>query len=107
MATTSAESRPLTFDELARLEPRLKDLELRAQRFQPTVCDECEVNIWYREIKPLLLRIVGYDRPIGTQRPADQELLMSSAAYECVSSHLLSQIPHGRGECQKCGKRAR
>ena len=57
-----AESRHLTFDELADMEPRLEDLRRMAGTFDPVHPDYNPNVVWSRLLKPGIDQLVGYGR---------------------------------------------
>lgn len=85
----------LTFDDLVKLEPRLQALYQRAQRFDPDA-GNCYINAWYREFKPVLVRLVGWEskHPNITVRGTRAYNL----AYQTILE-AMSRCPKG---CQGC-----
>lgn len=85
-------SEPLSWSELVRMEPTLDTLERHAK----DVCGDnphfCANDVWFREFKPLLLRLVGWN----AQSPL--EIMHSSAAYEIAYRHIYDQLP----PCREC-----
>jgi hypothetical protein len=84
----------LSWEMLAGLEPRLADLLQYAQGSDTPAEEEgfCRESIWYEEIKPQLVEVVGYGR--SDFHP----ILMTSAAYELAYHTILRALP----DCRNC-----
>jgi hypothetical protein len=89
----------LDFDQLARLEPRLRDLEARAKSYHrdknPNFCGNA---VWYGYsgfrpgLKEVLCGLVGYE----ADRPG---VLETEEAYDVAYDHLFELLPDCRGRC--------
>lgn len=90
----------LTFTELAAREPRLTRLESVARTRHRSVCDGCELDIWHKELKPNLTRLIGY----GRESDFDPDL-MSSDSFSVATQHLLKLVPRQHGRCDRCGEK--
>ena len=103
---------PVTWSELAMLEPALAELEAEVRARAAAAREEpqfCRVDEFYDRVKPRLFKLVGWHReePSLLHRPMAGALLSSSAAYEAVYDHLLALLPPCRGSGCVCeGRRA-
>lgn len=112
---------PLTWSQLAMIEPRLADLESDVGARLTAMANEaqfCRVDEFYDRVKPPLFKLVGWHReepppdwhregPSWLQRTMDQAVLSSSAAYDTAYNHLLELLPPCRGGgCFCSGARA-
>ena len=79
----------LTIGELLDLEPRLSDLLHDALQGEDKP-DYCADEYWYREIKPRLLKIVGW------YAETDNEILKSSESYDISYQFIYSALPDCR-----------
>ena len=82
----------MTFEELCALEPRLRELYQRAKavrddRRKPSFCAN---SIWYRELKPELCRLVGWE--------ASNPALRTSEAYDLGYETIYEVLP----PCRNC-----
>ncbi len=87
----------LTWDMLAGLEPLLGRMLHNARNADGYRSGEqfCRESVWYRELKPQLVRIVGHCRP--DYHP----ILATSSAYELAYHTLLQALPPCRN-CRCC-----
>jgi len=81
-----------TWQEMVRLEPRLKDLYDEAR----TIKDEggryfCANEVWFTEFKPVLRHLVGW----WSKKPD----LRSSQAYDSAYQKIYQTLPG----CRNCG----
>lgn len=76
----------ITITDLVKLEPRLKDL-MRDILNSGDELDYCADKLWYREIKPRFLRI------IGRYATTNNEILKSSYAYDIAYQFLYNLLP--------------
>ncbi len=86
----------LTFDDLCKLEPRLRALET-ATRVAARIENRkrlyrCGNRVFYRDIKPQLVWYVGF------QRRDEHPILSTSEAYDVVYDHLYKMMP----DCRVC-----
>ncbi len=93
---TTSGRRPTTFKELAELEPELKPLEAEAKTKYQSLCDGCDLDVWYQEFKPRVVRLIGYNRPVF------HDVLSSSEAYDIAYQHLYKSLPLFKDRCDKC-----
>jgi hypothetical protein len=88
----ATESREL-FKELCRLEPGLQQLFNEARRVtshgDPHFCAN---RVWYRELKPRLLKLVGWQ----STRPDGQ--LHTTTSYDAAYSIIYGALP----DCRDC-----
>jgi hypothetical protein len=87
------------FDELARLEPRLRDLETRAESYRrdknPNFCANA---VWYGYsgfrpgLKEMLCELVGWD-------VRGRRVLETEEAYDVAYDHVYELLPDCRGRC--------
>lgn len=87
----------MTFTELCTLEPALRELEefaRNAAREEEAEQGEyrCGNACWYSQVKPRLLRLVGWGR---TPR---HPVLSSSEAYMTATDYLYNLMP----DCRRC-----
>lgn len=86
---------PVTFEQLAALEPRLAELRARARRVRDPGGRRgfCANEVWFRELKPELLHLVGW------QRREEPWILCTSQAYEAAYKVIYDELPN----CRRCG----
>ena len=91
---------PVTWAEMAMLEPALAELEadvvarVAALAAEP---DFCRVDEFYGNVKPRLFYLVGWQRKASAERPVVDTVLWSSDAYDAAYDHLLELLPPCRG----------
>lgn len=78
-----------TFDDLARLDPAIKALELLARRAAPADGDPSYL-VFYHEVKPLVCALAGWLR--RSRRSDGLEVLSTAGAYDVVYHHLAAVI---------------
>lgn len=84
----------ITWSTLTGLEPRLIDLYNYAQTVHdPGGVTFCANEIWYQNIKPQLITMVGWDAL------TDNEILTSPQAYELAIDVIYNELP----ACRACG----
>lgn len=100
----------LTFDELARLEPRLRDLARDIERCKYAHRRKrnlCANGIWYGsgrfwtyQFRKRLTFLVGWYRSPGRQEPTSETeaVLRSVEAFDCAYDHLYHLLP----DCRNC-----
>lgn len=85
---------PVTWEQLAELEPRLRSLQERARQVRdPGGPSFCANRVWFNEFKPELLYLVGWMREKG---PA---VLQTSRAYDVAYRTIYNGLP----DCRECG----
>lgn len=99
---TAGKSRPALFAELAVIEPQLKGLLDKAQKWQRNSrCSHrvCANERWYgysrwkgRGLKDKLCRLVGYE--------AQNPRLRTEDAYDVAYDHIYAALP----DCRNCGE---
>ncbi|MDP1806457.1 MAG: hypothetical protein Q8K72_14880 [Acidimicrobiales bacterium] len=107
---------PLTWSQLAMIEPRLADLESDVGARLAVMAGEpqfCRIDEFYDRVKPPLFKLVGWHREESSERltspqsMTDEVVLTSSAAYDTAYGHLLELLPPCRGGgCFCSGARA-
>ncbi len=75
---------PVTWEQLAALEPRLADLRARARRMRGSRF--CVNQVWYTQFKPELVRLVGWLRRSGP------DLLRTSRAYDVAYRAIYDEL---------------
>jgi hypothetical protein len=80
----------VTFQQLVRIEPRLKELAARAAAIDGSDPDFCANRVWYGTFKPALLKLVGWE--------ATHPLLKSEAAYDAAYDYLYQRLPDCKHE---------
>ena len=80
----------MTFEEIAKLEPRLKQLYNEARQVKATSEYFCANEVWYNEFKPRLMRLAGW-------HAANPEL-RTSEAYDLAYDAIYNQLP----SCRNC-----
>lgn len=71
----------VTWDELVKVEPRLKSLLERCEQSQGGE------RAWYQEFKPVLCRLIGFER-----REDGLEVLFTNEAYDVAYRHLIEAL---------------
>lgn len=111
----------LSFDQIAELEPRVRALEALTRRAAPAAGGDPDYMVFLREVKPLVVALVGWERgrldtrvtvapPTAIEvvtlfdaldavispakRPDNpvEDILCSSEAYDVVYEHLVAVI---------------
>jgi hypothetical protein len=85
-------TKPLTWNELARLEPRLSGLLDKAKAVKAKGRNFCANDVWYRRFKPRLLWLVGWDRP------DNHPVLSSMQAFDLAYETIYEVLPN----CRQC-----
>jgi hypothetical protein len=80
----------VTFEQLVKIEPRLKDLQSQAEQIDGSNPDFCANEVWYRALKPILLNLVGWE--------AAHPLLKSKEAYDCAYQRIYERLPNCKHE---------
>jgi hypothetical protein len=75
----------VTFEQLVKIEPRLKDLDRQAAEVDGSDSDFCANRVWYGSLKPTLLKLVGWE--------AAHPLLKSETAYDVAYEHIYNRLP--------------
>lgn len=83
-----------TFENLCAVEPGLARLLRRARMHEPTM-GFCANEIWYWDLKPQLVRLVGFE--------ADHPELSSSADYDLAYQTIYEALP----DCDHPGEMCR
>jgi hypothetical protein len=81
----------LTIGKILSLEPRLSDL-LHDARLGENKPDYCADDYWYKQIKPRLVKLVGW------YADSDNEILSTSEAYDMTYQFFYSALPDCRHE---------
>lgn len=90
-----------TWEECCKLDPRISDLLLHAkkrtkeekEKFEKKEIDcLCENDLFYREFKPIICKLAGYER-------ADGSPLATSNVYEIVIKKILNEMPNCTKNC--------
>ena len=84
----------LTFDEICRIEPELRTLARLARGEHKRARGSefyCANAVWYQDLKPVLVRLVGWH--------ARSRELRSSAIYDLACDTIYRLLPN----CRKCG----
>jgi hypothetical protein len=79
----------MTFAELASIEPQLATLLKEARRVEPSDTF-CANAVWYRQFKPRLLSLAGWE--------AENPILRSSEAYDVAYETIYEALPDCRHE---------
>lgn len=85
----------ITFKQLTEIEPGLQTLYNKAKNYKPGE-NYCHIPVWYREFKPRLLYLVGWDAR------KDNELLKSRKAYDLAYKTVLNALPGCPKGCKGC-----
>lgn len=80
----------MTFESLATIEPRLLQLYNEARCIKPEGRNFCANEVWYKQFKPRLLRLVGWE--------AENPLLATAEAYEISYKTIYDALP----DCRVC-----
>jgi hypothetical protein len=80
------------FDDLCKLDPRLRQLDADARVEARKRKYRCAARPWYRLVKPQLVWLVGWSRP--DKHP----VLGSREAYDVAYRHLYEMMP----DCRMC-----
>jgi hypothetical protein len=80
----------VTFKQLAKIEPRLKDLDAQAAQTDGSASDFCANRVWYGSLKPAFLKLVGWE--------ASHPLLKSEVAYDVAYEHIYNRLPDCKHE---------
>jgi len=81
----------MTFKQMTAIEPELRDLLREARQVKARGESFCANKIWYRDFKPRLLRLVGWE--------ARQFQLRTSSAYDIAYTRIYNALPN----CKNCG----
>lgn len=92
MVQESLTATRLLWRDLAREEPRLTQLRKQARQVAGDNPHFCANGVWYREIKPQLIRLVGWGRK-------GHSLLGTMAAYDLAYQTIYDELP----DCRDCG----
>ncbi len=84
-----------TWDLLCKIEPRLLNLlaEVKSVKDDKTKPSFCANDVWYADIKPKLIRLVGWYAGGADYR------LRSRGAYNLAIHVLYNELP----DCRNCG----
>lgn len=80
----------LTFRELAEIEPELQDLLEQALSVSDRNPKYCADTVWYHELKPQLVRLVGFAAKNPNKR------LHTSYAYDLAYETIYDALPSCR-----------
>ena len=80
----------MTWEEMLKIEPELKVLFENAKAVKPENDYFCANRIWVCEIKPRLVRLVGYE--------ARLEPLRNVEAYDLAYGKIYKELP----DCRNC-----
>lgn len=81
------------FQRLCQQEPRLGALFVAAHQEAEASENYCNHEAWYGDIKPRLVKIVGWDADQGHPE------LQTAEAYELAYHTILDSLPDCRGRC--------
>jgi len=84
----------LSFEKIMAMEPEVKRLYSIARMVSddPQKPYFCANLIWYELMKPVLLRCVGWERPL-------KDILSTEFAYSLAYKNISEQLP----DCRNCG----
>jgi hypothetical protein len=81
-----------TFEELRKLEPGLTELANAARHYQKRRSRTfCANSVWYRELRPRLVLLVGW----GSRHP--EPVMRSQEGYDIAYDTIYSLLPDCRG----------
>jgi hypothetical protein len=80
----------MTFKEITKMEPRLRQLYNEARQVNATDEYFCANDTWYRRFKPRLMRLVGWY--------AENPELRTCKAYDVAYDTIYDQLPG----CRNC-----
>jgi hypothetical protein len=86
----------LSFEELTKIEPRLQDLLEQALSVSSRNPKFCANKIWYHELKPQLVKLVG----LTAQNP--DKRLHTSYAYDLAYHTIYNALPNCRHHDNSC-----
>lgn len=89
------DNKKLTFKDLTNIEPRLQYLYLKAKHYK-TEAKYCPITTWYRDFKPVLLHLVGFEAQ------ADGELIHSCEAWDKAYFTIHDALPSCSKGCKGC-----
>jgi hypothetical protein len=82
----------LTWQELVKREPRLRDLLREARAVDDSDPHFCANEVWYRHFKPALCELVGWDARV------QDGVVNSSEAYDIAYDKIYNALP----DCKAC-----
>lgn len=77
----------LSWSDLVQLEPTLGTLERQARAVRADDPWFCANDVWFREFKPLLVKLVGWNAR------SPHEVMHRSEAYDIAYRHIYDQLP--------------
>jgi hypothetical protein len=89
---TATATQPVTWEQLARTEPRLSKLRAEAMQVDGSGEEFCANRVWYHQFKQRLMPLVGWER-------AAHPLLGTERAYDVAYEAIYQALP----VCRNCG----